>query len=170
MHILLYQAAGAGSVNVPVWLNEGLASLAQPNPDPNYYTILQDAAERNAWLPLSTLCAAFPNDTSGAYLAYAQADSFTRYLHAQYGSAGLQNLLLGYARGLDCERGPEVTLGKPLSQLERDWQQHTFGRISVSGVIASLLPWLALLLAVLAMPVVLILAAPRKSRRLNAQT
>src|SRR5574341_338812 len=147
MHLLLYQWLGVGYGNLPAWLNEGLASVAELYPNPDYLTLLNKALDDDKLLPITSLCQTFPRDASGAFLAYAQATSFTRYLHQQYGSAGLEKLARAYADGLSCDRGVQTALGSTLPQLERSWRGAAFKEDALLKVLANLSPWLVLLLA-----------------------
>jgi hypothetical protein len=156
MHILLYQKLGADYADLPTWLNEGLASLNETYPNPDYVTVLKDAAEKETIIPMSSLCQGFTLEGGQYYLSYAQADSFTRYLYETYGSAGMQSLIQAYASGLDCERGAEVGLGKTLSQLEGQWRRNAFNQNPLLKAIGALLPWLAIFLLVLLAPILLI--------------
>jgi hypothetical protein len=127
MHVLLYQTTGQGYENLPTWLNEGLATMAQLYPTPEYQVLLENAIKNNNLIPISTLCQGFPSHASSAYLSYAEATYFTRYIYRQYGSSGLASLVGNYANGLDCERGLEVALGVSLSRLEDQWLKDSLG-------------------------------------------
>lgn len=162
MHIMLYQSIGSGYVNLPAWLNEGLASLAELYPNPDYLSLLQSAYKKDSLLSISSLCQEFPRDASGAFLAYAQASSFTRFLHQQYGSSGLESLIRQYADGLDCSRGAQVALGSSLTQLERQWRQDIFGENLVLTALTNFLPWLVLLGIILFVPALLVFASLRR--------
>lgn len=153
MHILLYNSMGDGYNNLPTWLAEGLASISELYPNPDYQILLNTALERDTLINMDTLCAAFPRDASSALLAYAQSASFTRYLHAQYGASGLGRLLENYQDGLDCPRGVEVAFGSSLKQLERLWRENVLYEDRTGVAARNLLPWLALALVALAAPV-----------------
>lgn len=166
MHILLYQKLGPGYANLPAWLNEGLASTAElyPNPD---YLILMENAQRKGTLPsIQSLCRTFPKDASGAFLAYAQSASFTRYLHQLYGSSGVERLVQRYADGLECERGVVAALGSPLSQLELEWRVEVLGENVYRTALFNLLPWLFFLAVVLIVPILIALFG-RRNRPLS---
>jgi hypothetical protein len=162
MHIVLYQKIGPSYVNLPAWFNEGLASIAELYPNPDYLKILKSAYEKENLFPIKDLCTPFPRDAAGAYLAYAQAASFTRFLHNEFGSSGLESLLLTYADGLDCERGIQVALGSDLNQLELAWRRDTFGQDPIATAATNLAPWIALLMAVLAVPALIVISSLRR--------
>jgi hypothetical protein len=124
-HLLHYQLAGAGWANQPAWLREGIASSAERNPNPDYARVLQSAAAEGTLVPLAGLCAAFPPGAEGAFLAYAESESFVRYLLENYGASGLETLTRAYADGLGCEQGSERAFGAPLTELEGRWLADT---------------------------------------------
>jgi hypothetical protein len=164
MHLLLYQYVGQTYYDLPTWLKEGLASANELHPNPDYYTILTSAIEKGTMIPLSSFCQSFPQDSS-IYLAYAEADSFTRYLYQVYGSAGLDTLLRSYVQGSGCINAPAIALGVSLDQLEKDWRRETFGENALLSALANLLPWAILLVVVLAVPLFLTLASLRSRKR-----
>jgi len=161
MHLLLYQWLDLGYGSLPTWLNEGLASIAELYPNPDYLVLLDSALGKDDLLPIASLCQSFPRDASSAYLAYAEATSFTRYLHQQYGSSGLEKLAKSYADGLDCERGVQTALGSTLTQLERRWRRGVFGEDAALKAFANLSPWLLLVLLLL-IPLGLTIVSVRK--------
>ena len=161
MHILLYEKLGPAYVNLPSWLNEGLASVAELYPNPDSLILLASRQEKDTLLPITSLCNAFPRDAADAYLAYAEAASFTRFIQLQYGSILLDQIVRQYADGLDCERGIEIALGKTLSQVEREWQREALGDDPWITALKDLAPWLVLLVAVLFVPVALVFATLR---------
>jgi hypothetical protein len=162
MHIMLYQKVGPAYVNIPAWFNEGLASIAELYPNPDYLILLDSAYEKGNLFSIKDLCTAFPRDAAGAYLAYAQSASFTRFLHNEYGSSGLEALLMAYADGLDCDRGTQVAFGVDLNQLELQWRRDTFGQDPMVTATTNLIPWITLLLAVLAVPTLIIISGLRR--------
>jgi hypothetical protein len=175
MHILLYQllnqTVGPAYYKLPTWLNEGLASINEILPNPYYHTILSQAAARNSLLSFSDICQNFPVDASGAYLAYAQAASFTRYLYDQYGAEGMETLVVIYAQSneKDCQDGTTQSLGVALSQLERDWQQTIRGEKATTTEPGSPWPWVIVLGVVLAVPILVLLSsASHRSRQPQA--
>ncbi len=151
MHILMYHKLESQAALLPTWLEEGLASNAERTPNPDYAYLLQQAYANGQLLPLNDLCHGFPRDAAGALLAYAEAQSFTAFLHAQYGRSGLDALLQTYADGVSCERAPQLALGRPLSQLEHAWVQEHLAQ-SPWATLREDYPYLAVLLVLLLVP------------------
>lgn len=166
MHILLYKTLGTDYNNLPAWLNEGLASIAELYPNPDYMTLLDSAQKKGNLLSIQSLCLSFPKDASSAFLAYAEATSFTRYLLQTYGSAGLISLLDTYRKTRGCDQGVEIAFNQSLFQLENQWRQSEFGEVILTNAADNIIPWLLLLGLVLAVPVVLSLVGiGRKASR-----
>jgi hypothetical protein len=162
MHVLLYQADAEVYQHIPVWLNEGLASITELYPNPEYFTILTEAYQRTDLFSMRSLCMAFPTYASESLLAYAQSASFTRYLFNQFGTSGLESLLMVYADGVDCERGVEQALGSSLTQLETQWRRATFNEDPQISAFQNLLPWMLVLILMTGIPVLFSLWRMRK--------
>jgi hypothetical protein len=162
MHLLLYQADPAGYGLLPAWFNEGLASIAELSPNPDYQILLENAYGKGTLLPLASLCQVFPRDAGGALLAYAQAASFMQYLYNRFGVSGLEQLHAQYAGGAGCEGGLEQALGSSLAIQENGWRQQAFAENLWLSALRGLLPWLALLAVVSGGPLVLAIRALRR--------
>jgi hypothetical protein len=143
-HVMLYQKTGEKYAGIPVWLSEGFASLAELYPNADYSRALDVARQNQSLLPMDSLCRAFPRDASGAFLAYAQSASFTRFIQQNYGSSGLNRLVQSYMDGLGCSEGTVAALGVALSSLDTQWEQEVLG-INVQAVAwQKLSPYLSL--------------------------
>jgi hypothetical protein len=121
MHVLEYKLAGASYSDIPAWLNEGLATSVELYPDPDLQRILNDAHASESLLPLSELCAGFPQDAKNAQLAYAQSASFVNYLNGRFGSSVFTKLIENAASGQTCANAVNSAVDVPLDQLEKDW-------------------------------------------------
>ena len=141
-HVMLYQWLGEDYYNLPQWLREGLPSMAELFPNPDYALLLENAYETESLLPMETLCESFPLEASNFLLAYAQSADFTWFLYENYGSSGLEALSRAYADGLGCDQGAQQALGNTLADLEREWRKQTFGENTLLAVLPELLPWI----------------------------
>jgi hypothetical protein len=167
MHVMLYRAVGAGYYKIPSWLNEGMATLAERDPNPDYERVLKDAAASNDLIPLDTLCPSFPADTGQAFLAYSESRSFTSYLHQTYGSSGLLKLASVYADGVDCDHGTELAFGLPLPNLEAKWRSSILGQNAWLPALQNMTPYLVLLCIVMIFPLISIVSTLRKKGKRN---
>lgn len=163
MHILLNQAVGTGYQNLPTWLKEGLASANELSPNSDYYLILENAVQDDALIGLEQLCKSFPKDSS-VYLAYAESDSFVRYLHREYGAEGLGTLLQSYAGGASCQLGSVTALGMPLEKLESEWRREELGEYALLSALMNMLPWLLVLGLVILAPLSMLMVNLRRKK------
>lgn len=167
MHVMLYRRVGGGYNNLPAWLREGTATLAEINPNPDYDVVLTSAGVTDTLIPIRDLCVSFSPNPDAAFLSYAEARSFTDYLHDTYGSQNLLNLALIYADGVDCERGTESAYGISLSKLEMDWRRSALGQDPLLPAFQNMFPYLALLCVVLLIPFIGIMNVLRKKGKQN---
>lgn len=152
-HILTYDLTRERYERLPVWLREGLASRAELTPNPDYERAITLAAENQSIIPFTELCASFPPDSGRAFLAYAQSESFTRFIIEKYGQSGLLALMEAYGDGLDCEQGATRALGRSLTNLENDWRTAKTGASLNLAALGSLFPYLAILAVMLLVPI-----------------
>jgi hypothetical protein len=164
MHVMLYRHVGTGYNNLPVWLREGTATLAEMYPNADHERVLKNALMGHTLIPLNDLCTAFPNDPAQAFLAYAESRSFTNYLYKTYGSTGLLNLAAAYADGADCERGLERAFGVSFSALEQEWRSSVLSQNRLLPAIQNISPYLVLLCLVLIIPLIGIAGTLRNKR------
>jgi len=165
MHVMMYRSVGARYNNLPAWLREGTATLAEIYPNADYDRALTDAGANNDLIPLKDLCTSFPANAGQAFLAYAESRSFTSSLRDTYGSSGLLNLAAAYADGVDCEHGPERAFGIPLSNLEQKWRSSMLGQNRLLPALQNISPYLVLLCLVLIVPFIGIVSTLRKKRK-----
>ncbi len=156
MHILVYRELGRGYEFLPVWLREGLAKSVELSPDADAERVVKQAIVENTFIPFQQLCSSFPLEAGQAYLSYAQAFTFVRYLSETYGQEALNRLLHAYADGLGCEQGVFKVYGKSLATLEYEWRVSLSGGIFWYGVLRNLSPYLLFLALFLAYPLILL--------------
>jgi hypothetical protein len=151
-HVMLFRSLGEQYEKQPAWLIEGIASMVEIYPNPEYARALEIAKETNSLIPFTDLCASLPPDAGSAFLAYAQSQSFAAYIRDSFGTSGLSRLTSAYSEGFSCELGATQALGVPLSQLDQRWRETVLGQ-NVAGVaLRNLLPFLLLMLLVLVVP------------------
>jgi len=167
MHVALYYTDAHTYKNLPAWLNEGLASLAELYPSPEYQAILENAFTAGNLLPMSSICQAFPAESSQRLLAYAQSASFTSFLFEQFGTAGFNRLRAALANNLGCREAVENALGASLENLEGKWRRETFTGEAWQEAFAELLPWLVLALVILVGPLIMVFSIARRPARME---
>ena len=153
-HVMLYRNVGDGYSALPVWLSEGIASLVELYPNPDYDQALSTASQNGSLLPILDLCDTFPPDASRAYLAYAESQSFVRFLRDSYGTPALFSLTSAYANGLNCEQGVVRALNTSLVSLDARWRESELGANVVGVFFRAMLPYLGLFGLLLLIPVI----------------
>jgi hypothetical protein len=152
-HVMLYRSLGNKYDNQPAWLLEGIASMMELYPNPDYARALDIASQNDSLLAFDDLCVSFPTDASRAYLAYAQSQSFVSYIRETYGTSGLGRLTNSYGDGFPCELGATKALGTPLSQLDSRWRESVLGQNTAGVAARNLSPFILLMLLALAVPI-----------------
>jgi hypothetical protein len=161
-HLLQYRIVGNNYSKVPVWLLEGAASMAELYPNTDYTRVLDNAKKENSLLSIRSLCSTFPKEASGAFLAYAESESFVHYLYNRYGTTGLLTLFTVYGTGADCEEGTKQVYNIPLDQLDTQWRRETLNMDVKAFALQSLFPYILIALLFLVSPLVMILYFRRK--------
>ena len=167
-HLMTFVATTPNYNHVPRWLDEGLATLNEGEPNSTQALAVQDALANQRLIPLETLCGAFPSDASQALLAYGQSRSVVQTIIDQYGSSGIQALLAAYRDGATCSGGVERGLNTTLAGLELQWRTLLQANTSTSAPIASttavsVVPWL-ILIAIIALPFIVLLLARKPDK------
>jgi hypothetical protein len=121
VHILLFKKLGSKYGAIPRWLNEGLATIAELFPNPDYQLLLDKAYERGGLIPILDLCNSFPVDAANFQLSYAESYAFTWYLLQTYGNDKIEGLIQAYTNGQNCDQGIQTVYGESLSNLEATW-------------------------------------------------
>lgn len=162
-HLMLYEKLQEAYSLLPAWLNEGLATLQETQPNPAYRFELEQAVKGNGLLTMESLCTTFPVAEDDALLGYAQSASFTRYLLDVYGLGGILQLLDAYQEGASCTGGIQRIYQRPLAQLENEWKALHLQSPTVWDRMLPILPWGLLLLFVLILVLIGLVARRQRS-------
>ena len=158
-HLVLYQATGAQYHNVPRWFDEGLGTLFESIPNPNYATALEKALANDTLVPFSQLCTQFPNQSNDEILqAYAQSHSLMTYIQDTYGNQKIQEMIIALADGATCETVTTRTLDRSIDQLTADWLAAVNPNSGLGGLgLSSNLIWLIVIFAGFGLTVLLLM-------------
>lgn len=153
-HVVLYQVVGPNYNRMPVWLDEGLATNAELQPNPAYSEALTAAVESETIIPLESLCGTFGVEASRAILSYSESESVVRYIQDRWGPSTMRELLQAYSEGASCEGGVQRALKLSLAELQADWTSDVLRASPLRALIRQFLPYLLIF-----GPVALIIAA-----------
>ena len=121
MHILVGRATD-GSINLPLWLNEGLAEFANRDKTVSYDIYLDWAIGTNQLKPLSQLLT-FPGNPQLTLVSYGQSRSVVNYMIDQYGFEKMNLLLSNLSKGLTVDESIINTYGINLQELDNQWRK-----------------------------------------------
>lgn len=107
---------------VPPWLNEGLAVVAEQAPDEGRAELMRKAVETNTVPSLRNLSASFPDQPHLAGLDYAASESAVRFLFDKYGAPKMKALLAAYKSGKTTNEAIEEAYGLSQDEMEDEWR------------------------------------------------
>jgi len=140
-HLMLHQATENPFGSLPLWLDEGLAVHMQTAGKENYPRAVQQALTDDRLFELASLAAAFPFDSEGAYLVYAQSLSTVTFPFDRYGQEGVARLIDRLGNGLSTEQAILNALRIHHAHIERDChaslQTQTGQTVAVCGAFSN---------------------------------
>lgn len=124
-HVLIHDAAGAGSGALPRWFNEGVATWVQRKWSLRDAFVYSSALVRGPLPTLAEMDRAFATSEAGARLAYAASFDFVAWSADEYGDDVVRRVLRETRRA---ERRPfseswRAATGVPLGTSERAWRR-----------------------------------------------
>lgn len=122
-HQLLFQATENPYGGPSQWLDEGLAVYNQQQQDARFSSMLQQAVDGGALIPVRALNSNFPFDPNQALLSYAESVSIVEFIIKTYADAKLGQLLTSFRDELSYDEALMKTLGVDSDGLDRAWKQ-----------------------------------------------
>ena len=120
-HLLVAEATGPAQINVPSWLNEGLAEYGNVAPTSGFALALQRGIAENRIKPL-WFQRTFLGSPDDIIIAYGQAGSVVGYLIAEYGEAKMALLMAAFRNRLDTDEALEKVYGFDQRKLDAQWR------------------------------------------------
>jgi hypothetical protein len=119
-HIVVYQVTFNCIGDMPLWLDEGLATYIEGD---TRGEVLAQAVAEDALCSLQSLCSGFPTDSNRARLAYAQSRHVVAYLIETYGQEKMAALLQVFKEGTTYDRALERVYGFDIAGLDNEWRE-----------------------------------------------
>ncbi|MGA8849682.1 MAG: peptidase MA family metallohydrolase [Dehalococcoidia bacterium] len=165
-HLVVYQATFSPYGQLPVWLDEGLATYNEGELDPVLHSSLEEAISKNELISVRSLCSPFSAYTEKASLSYAESYSLVEYLLDNYGQDRMLDLLALFKQGSTYDEALTEVYGFDIDGLDARWRA-TLTNSVVPAQRAGLNPAVIAGLAVLATALTLwgALALKRRTRR-----
>jgi len=121
-HMLVREATEGAFVDLPLWLNEGLAEYANVNPGETYDRLLSQAIAAKKVLRLRHMQAS-AGTPSEILLMYAQSRSVVKYLIDTYGEGKIRALFTAFKQGLRIDEALERVYGFDQDGLDNAWRK-----------------------------------------------
>jgi hypothetical protein len=123
MHTVVDDSTFSCLVEIPTWLNEGLAMVSQGGPGAQGLSDLQAAIHQNIIFPLQSLGGNFPEDANQAQLAYEESFSVVDYLIRTGGASKMRSLLTLLSGGMPIDDALNGIYGFGVDGLDSAWRQ-----------------------------------------------
>jgi hypothetical protein len=132
-HLVVHQATFSPYGQLPVWLDEGLATYNEGELDSVLRSSLDKAIPEGALISVRSLCSPFSAYSDKASLAYAESYSIVGYLLDNYGQDKMLNLLTLLKQGNTYDEALTAVYGFDISGLDTHWR----ATLASSNVVAS---------------------------------
>lgn len=110
-------------VELPTWLNEGLAENVQGEPGQEDIDAVILAIESQSLPALRDIGSQFSSDADKARLEYIQSNLVVKYLLQTYGSGKMRELLMAFQSGLITDEALQKVYGIDSAGIDREWRK-----------------------------------------------
>jgi hypothetical protein len=148
-HLVVRQATFSPYGQLPLWLDEGLATYNEGELDPVLRSYLKEAILKDELISVRSLCSPFSAYSEKAYLSYAQSYSLVEYLLDNYGQDKMLDLLALLKQGSTYDEALTEVYGFDMDGLDARWRATLMSPV-VPAPRTSLPPALIAVLAALA--------------------
>jgi hypothetical protein len=121
-HLVVHQATFSPYGQLPVWLDEGLATYSEGELDPDLRSSLNGAISEGTLISVRTLCSPFSAYADKARLSYAESYSLVKYLLDNYGQDKMLDLLTILKRGSTYDEALTEVYGFDIDGLDAGWR------------------------------------------------
>jgi len=121
-HMVFREATKGAAMDLPAWLNEGMAEYGNINPNSSYDTYLSVAVSSKKLLRLKQLQTppGIPQDT---LLMYGQGRAVVRYLVDTYGETKIRQLFTAFRQGVRIDEALQKVYGFDQDGLDNAWRK-----------------------------------------------
>jgi len=121
-HLVVHQATFSPYGQLPLWLDEGLATYSEGELDPDLRSSLDRAISEGTLISVRTLCSPFSAYADKARLSYAESYSLVKYLLDNYGHDKMLDLLIILKQGSTYDEALTEIYGFDIDGLDADWR------------------------------------------------
>jgi hypothetical protein len=163
-HLVVHQATFSPYGQLPLWLDEGLATYSEGEPDPDLRSSLNRAISEGTLISVRSLCSPFSAYADKARLSYAQSYSLVEYLLDNYGQDRMLDLLTLFKQGNTYDEALIEVYGFDIAGLDALWRATLTSRAVIASEARESHPALIAALAALATALALLVALALKKR------
>jgi len=131
-HLVVHQATFSPYGQLPLWLDEGLATYSEGELDPDLRSSLNKAILEGTLISVRSLCSPFSAYADKARLSYAQSYSLVEYLLDNHGQDKMLDLLTILKQGSTYDEALTAVYGFDIDGLDASWR----ATLAPSSVIA----------------------------------
>jgi hypothetical protein len=121
-HLVVHQATFGPYSQLPLWLDEGLATNSEGELDPDLQASLNRAVSEGTLISVRTLCSPFSAYTDKARLSYAESYSLVKYLVDNHGQDKMLDLLTALKQGSTYDDALTEVYGFDIEGLDVAWR------------------------------------------------
>ncbi len=141
-HLVIHQMVSNPYLDLPAWLDEGLAMSSEEKLDTTFSTRLETAVKNDNLITVRSLSSPFSTDSDKAYLSYAQSHSIVEYLIDEYGNGKMLELLTVFSQGCGYDEALLEVYGFDMNGLNSLWLDYVRVKYGVSSTRITASPWL----------------------------
>ncbi len=120
VHQITFNNYGA---DLPVWLDEGLATYGEGTLSPDYASALNYAIQNNQLISVRSLSSPFSAVPEEALISYGESNSIVTFLIQKYGSDKMNQLLAVFHQGSGYDEALQQVYGFDQDGLDALWRQ-----------------------------------------------
>lgn len=123
-HLVVHQMTFNPYIDLPTWLDEGLAMYNEGTLSAGFVVNLIKAMEGNSLISVRSLSSPFSAYGEEAYLSYAQSYSLVEFLITSYGQDKMLELLTTFSEGSSYDSALEKVYGFDMDGLDTLWRDY----------------------------------------------
>jgi hypothetical protein len=132
-HLVVHQMTHNPYIDLPVWLDEGLAMYTEGPLSSGFVSSLDMAIEQNSLISVRSLSSPFSAYSDKSYLSYAQSYSLVEFLITGYGQDKMLELLNIFSQGSNYDDALEKVYGFDMDGLNTLWQGYVVPQYQEAG-------------------------------------
>jgi len=146
-HLVVHQATFSPYGQLPLWLDEGLATNSEGELDSDLQASLNSAISEGTLISVRTLCSPFSAYTDKARLSYAESYSLVKYLLDNHGQDKMLDLLTTLKQGSTYDEALTEVYGFDIEGLDAGWRATLTSPVALARRSESRSVWVGMLAA-----------------------